>query len=37
MDLTNEQKDFYTKAREHCRTEVGQMNSTIRREWEHLQ
>lgn len=36
MDLTNDQKEFYSQARERCKTEVAQMNRTIRTEWDRL-
>jgi sensor domain CHASE-containing protein len=36
MDLNHDQSDFYRQARERCRTDVEQMNNTIRAEWQHL-
>jgi len=36
MDLNQDQTDFYRQARERCRLDVGQMNNTIRAEWQHL-
>jgi sensor domain CHASE-containing protein len=36
MDLNHDQSDFYRQARERCRTDVDQMNNTIRAEWQHL-
>jgi hypothetical protein len=36
MDLNQDQSVFYQQARERCRTDVEQMNNTIRAEWLHL-
>ena len=36
MDLNQDQSSFYQQARERCRTDVDQMNNTIRAEWLHL-
>jgi hypothetical protein len=36
MDLSQDQQAFYRQARERCRTDVDQMNITIRAEWQHL-
>ena len=36
MDLNQDQSMFYQQARERCRTDVEQMNNTIRAEWLHL-
>jgi hypothetical protein len=36
MDLSQDQQTFYRQARERCRTDVDQMNITIRAEWQHL-
>lgn len=36
MDLNQDQSIFYQQARERCRTDVEQMNNTIRAEWLHL-
>jgi hypothetical protein len=36
MDLSQDQQAFYRQARERCRTDVEQMNTTIRAEWQHL-
>ena len=36
MDLTKDQLKFYEQARDRCRQDVEQMNTTIRVEWDHL-
>jgi len=36
MDLNQDQQAFYQQARERCRADVEQMNTTIRAEWLHL-
>ena len=36
MDLNQDQQAFYQQARERCRADVEQMNSTIRAEWLQL-
>ncbi len=36
MDLNQDQQDFYRQARERCRLEVEQMNSSIMAEWQQL-
>lgn len=36
MDLSQDQQEFYRQARERCRMDVEQMNTTIRAEWQRL-
>lgn len=36
MELNKDQAVFYNQARERCRQDVGEMNNTIRAEWQHL-
>jgi hypothetical protein len=36
MDLNQDQQAFYRQARERCRADVEQMNTTILKEWETL-